>query len=369
MSEVRDYIGRVIDRANLNREMFSDDALPSKFDKIMIIPFFGNMRSELVLSTLLLPRLFPDNYVIVLSWPGHSGLYTGISEFWAIEDETALSDLARHVEQGSNSKAVQYERLLLRYFDKVTTADCFAYDYFRNGFQEKYFEEFDKIEYSLPAIPSVNLGWDDAKQHDQKPRICLMPTKYVTTWSPQGPTKLFVEEVFWTKLAEALLDNGYLPIIFQNYGTYDLSPTFNQTCAYITERNALAILGVMRACDCVLDIFNGLSRYALAARCPYFICDERQHYFGTKDYVLDDLCGYDIPKDVFFSFAPMTAGIELNQVVDAVINRLAVFLPTIDRNKLPSTLGGTEELAYERVRQLQLRRTGLRFFSMPTDIN
>jgi len=368
MSEVLDFIQRVIDRTGFTREVFVDRKLPLNLSRLRIIPFFGDSRSEFVLATLILPRLFPEDYTIVCSWPGHGGLYSGISEYWSITDEDALSDLARNLDGFNNFKAGQYERLLLRYFDNVTTIDQLVPQYYLHGFGEMFFENFDKIEYHLPSLPSVSLGWDDTAALNRKERIFLMPTKYITRWSNKGSSsQMFVEEKFWSNLVNKLLARDYMPILMQNYMTYDLSPEFASQCAYITERNILARLGVMRACDCVLDVFNGLSRYALAARCPYFICDERQRYFSTRDYILDDLCGSELPKGFLFSFAPMATTDAAERVNSAIVNRLYDFLLKVNRNSLPSTVECTQSLSYDNIRKREINRIGVRFISLPQE--
>ena len=363
MSEVSEYIRRVIERSKLTRESFSDQAAPTSFAKIRLIPFFGDLRSEFVFSTLLLPRLFKNDYVIVCSWPGHSGLYSGIGEYWSVDNEAALAELVRHTHRFENTKANQYERLLLRYFDNVTAVDTFISGYYHDGFQQKYLDEFDGVEYHLPALPSVNLTWQDAGTAKHKSRIFLAPAKYITRWGQGQQVSMFTERSFWSELIDELLRRDYFPILMQNYGTYDMSTDFGADCAYITEQNILALLGVMRGCDCALDIFTGLSRLALAARTPYLVCDERQRYFATKDYILDDLCGVGIPKTHLFSFAPFVTTHSATRIVSAIVNRVDDFIPTIDQSVLPPTIESEQILSYGKVRKREVQRIGARFFS------
>jgi hypothetical protein len=165
-------------------------------------------------------------------------------------------------------------------------------------------------------------------------------------------------------MIQALLEREYQPVVAQDYGTYDLSPDFATECLFISERNLLALLGVMRACDCVIDVFNGLSRYAMIARCPYLVCDERQRYFNSADYILDDLCGEDIPKTYLYSFAP-AAEKSASLLVEAILNRLTEFIPTLDRDTWPSTVDVSKRLSYDRVRKREIQRVGARFITVP----
>ena len=353
MAEIKDFISRAVERMRLKREVYSDKHIPDSLSKVRIIPFFGDIKSEFVLSTLLLHRLFPKDYLIVCSWPGHWGIYAHIDEYWSPHDENVLSDLVRN--HSNNS----YEKLLLRYFENVSLPHEFVSPYYLGGFTSKYFNEFKDIEYVLPSVPSAKIGLAG-----DKPRIILSPTKYIHRWGQGKEDRMLIDDRFWHELVKSLIKRGYSPVILQNYGTYDLSPKFAGECFFVAEQNILAVLGVMRACDCVLDVFNGLSRYALMARCPYLVCDERQRYFGTHDYVLDDMCGKRIPRSFVFSFAPLASGTS-SLIIDALLNKLNEFVPILDRNTWPSTIQQTVYLSYDDVRKRRSQKVGMKFITVP----
>lgn len=364
MSEVRDYLLRVIDRTKLKREKFSDLKIPANFSKIKIVPFFGDIRSEFVLSTFLLRRLFEDEYLIVCSWPGRSGLFPTANEYWSVADENALLDLVRNINGSSNNKIDSYERMLVKFFDNVVLGSDLVSEYYRDGFRSSFFDKFNHLEYSLPSIPSVSMSWDSSPKG--KRQICLSPTRYVHRWQAGQQSRMLVNIDFWKNLISSLIENDYTPILIQNYQTYDLSPDFDAKCVYVVDNNILAVLGVMRACDCILDVFNGFSRYALIARNSYFVCDERQRYFNTKEFELDDLCGRDIPHSIMYSFAPVVAGHDVSgQLVKAIINNLNMFLRDVNRADLPSTIETQKILSLDVVRKRNLSRIGSRFISIP----
>ena len=364
MSEVRDFIGRAIERMHLKREVYAENQVPESLSKVRIVPFFGDIRSEFVLSTLLLHRLFPKDYLIVCSWPGHWGLYPGIAEYWSPEDDLALGDLSRHLSYFNNERVGMYEKLLLRYFDNISLPSDFVPDYYSDGFTSKYFKEVADIEYVLPTIPSAKITLD-GKMGRANSRILLKPTKYINRWGVGREERFLVGEKFWEDLIRSLIKRDYVPIVVQDYSTYDLSVKFSSDCMFVSDSNLLVTLAVMRACDCVLDVFNGLSRYALIARCPYLACDERQRYFNTNDYILDDLCGKKIPKSFIFSFAPLAVG-STPIITEAIINRLDKFLPILDRDTWPSTTQQRVFLSYDTVRKRQSQRIGARFLRVPT---
>ncbi len=367
MPEVQDFLRRVIDRTHLTREKFVENNVPTNFASIRVVPFFGDERSEFVLATLLLHRLFKadkSEYLILIGWPGHSGLFPYVDEYWSMDDDVALADLVRGIDGFNNRQLSSYEKILLRYFDNVASMPELAHTYYNQGLTKDFFNEYRTIEYRLPAIPSVSVSWAQRLGRYSGKLLALHPTKYVHAWSKGRQVRMLIEEEFWVALVGKLIDNAYMPVLLNTYAGYDLSPHFSTSCIYCSERNIMSSLSVMRASDCVLDIFNGLSRYALIARCPFYVCDERQRYFNTREYELDDLCGQSIEKNYMFSFASLLRG-DVNQITQGVINRLESFLPTLDKDNQPSASELSESLTYEQVRQREMLRIGNRFFAPP----
>ena len=368
MPELADFIQRVADKTKLRRERFVNSKTPSSFDRLCIVPFFGDPRYEVVFSTMLAHRIMPNDYLIVVSWPGHSGLYPPeVDEFWCVDDEGALSDLSRNIDGMNNRRCNIYERSLLRYFDNVLMADELISKYYNNGITATYLKQFDEVEWVLPSLPSVNIvGADVTKELlEGRKSVFLRPTKYIYRWSQGKSIPLLVEEAFWHTLIKRLLERNYTPILQYDYSTYDVSPEFSSSCLYISNHNFLAILAVMRAADCVLDVFNATSRYALVARCPYFVCDERQRYFATNDYELDDLLGAEIPSRFMFSFAPLANGSSSSTLTTAIVNNLDKFLENQDRDTWPSTVACTKRAPYDTVRRRVPPRIGTRLISVP----
>lgn len=364
MSNVVDFLNRAVTKLHITRERFIDDKVPTSFNSIKILPFFGDVKAEFVLSTLLAYRVFSNDYLILLSWPGHNGLYDYVDEYWTISDLNTLTDLHRYAHNFNNTKAEMYDKMLMKYFDNVVDIKDIFSTYYHNGFTSKFLEQFTDIQYMLPSIPSANMAWGNNKSQ-QKKKVLICPSKYVYRYQNNVEVKIMMDELFWIKLTKHLLEKDIHPIIMQNYGTYDLSTEFGSDAFYLTDGNIMAILAVMRASNCVLDVFNGISRYALIARAPYFVCDERQRYFGTRDYILDDLCGVDIPKEFMYSFATVSNNSSYNLLSEAIVNRVCDFLDTVDYNDLPSTTQFQKQLSYDNVRKKEVRRIGARFISVP----
>jgi len=358
-TEVNSFLDRIANKIHVKREMFSENKTPDRYSDICIIPFFGDMQSEFLLSTIFLPDVLANKYIILLSWPEHYGIYNGIHEYWSIDDNEILRDLNRGVSQFSNSIGDNYEKLLLKYFDNVFLAKDLIKDQYDCGFKGE-----KDIYYSLPTLPSVNLAW---KEDTLGKNIFISPSRYIYTLSKGGTASSTINETFWTTLIEGLLKMKYTPIVYQDYRTYDMSK-FGSSCKYLARNNLLAVLSVMRSCECVLDIFDGLSRYALMARCPYIICTERQKYFEMGDYEIDDLCGSKICKKIIYSFSPLANTESVTHLSNIVLNGLDEFLSKKSKEILPSTSESKTLLPISLIRKGKNRGMSARYIKVSPSI-
>jgi hypothetical protein len=120
----------------------------------------------------------------------------------------------------------------------------------------------------------------------------------------------------------------------------------------------------MRHIGCVLDVFSGVSRLAIAARTPFVCIDERKRFMTHKEYEIDDLSCEGLPKSYMFSFGglPLVGGPDEWKVslVDGIVAKLKEFLP-VDQSHLPSTKESYESVSYDLVRERKSRRMGIHF--------
>src|SRR5579859_7976755 len=93
-------------------------------------------------------------------------------------------------------------------------------------------------------------------------KIFICPTTKIKLWHANRQELRNIKEDFWVDLVNKLLENKYFPIIYQDNYTYDLTGDFSKKCGFVNEKETDVMLGAMRTCDCVLDMFYGLSRYA-----------------------------------------------------------------------------------------------------------
>ena len=163
-----------------------------------------------------------------------------------------------------------------------------------------------------------------------------------------------------------------MPVIWQNYMSYDISPEFVGRCIFVVEKDIIRVLSSVRATGCVLDVFNSLSRLSIMARCPFLAVDERSRYSNLKEYEIDDLCGTNIPHEYIYTFSTIiTDGgpLSWNQdIFPSVIQKLNTFLPLLDRDTWPSTGESCEVISYKKnVRVVKQKKIGTHFIKIPKD--
>lgn len=363
-----DFLKRASHRAGVVREKYADNHAPDALAKIKVFLFFGDIRSEFILSTMLLHRLKQERcYLIVCSYPGHYGIYPYADEFWTIENEDAIESLEKGANGFLNTSKnfYTYERSLLRYFENVETFDQSSLsEYYDFGFTSKAAEE--GVDFILPSIPSVHMEISRNLSKSENKKIFIKPTKQIRYWRGAKQEYSKVNEKFWITLVERIIKEGYLPVIWQDYSTYALWSRFDNNCAFVAEHDLLTVLGAMRACDCVLDVFSGISRYAYIARCPSLCCDDRQRYIAFKEYEIDDLCrvaNKNIPTPIenVFSFSTIPEGNSWNNLFDHIFARLNSFLPILNKDELPTTMQFSSSLNFDNVRKIEKKRLGTRF--------
>lgn len=371
-TQVGDFVARTAERLGMKRESFIEKNMPTLTSNIAVIPFFGDLRSSFILSTFLLKPLKEiwRKYVILVSWPGQQGLFPYVDEYWTFKDDSAVGLAAMGASGFANdSKLVtDITRMLIEHFSNVYRyADL--KQYYDNGFQKKYLDEIGSPKRFLPEVPSATLL--DQRFKDQivkKPgrKVLIYPTKKIRSWQRGDVAGLDSTQEFWNYLVERLLADGITPLVYQNHLTYDMSREFVDRCLYMVPRNIVDVLAVMRYLGCVLDVFSGVSRLAIAARTPFVAVDERMRFVKHKEYEIDDLSCDNLPRQYMFSFGGLIlSGHNQNDwktsLVDAIMAKTNGFLDRLDLSNLPSTNESYEVIPYDRVRNMVSKRMGIHF--------
>ena len=152
MEDMAGYLKRGADRCGFVRDVFQDRRVPTNRQNIQVFHFFGDTRSEFILSSLLLRRykeeLRSSKYLILCSWSGHECLFPYVDEYWG-----NLSDSGDRLTAGSvgfdNTSDVfgTQQKNLNWFFENVSTFDELKV-YYNNGLTREFHERFKIIKRS-----------------------------------------------------------------------------------------------------------------------------------------------------------------------------------------------------------------------------
>lgn len=373
-----DFLKRACERNGFARERFEEKNIPNEASAISVLPFFGDFRTLLFLSGVFFHRFRTENknskYFIIASWPGFQGLFPYADEYWGINDQAHMKQFYEGTEGVVNKStyAVSFYRYLNEFFRDVMPEREIASIY-NNGLTNDFFSKYGDTKVFLPFVPSGSiLGKDFNRDLSIKPgyKIFLWPSFYGKNWHQGASRNTKIPYEFWSSLVEFLLANDFQPVLWKNFFSYDLSKEFAGKCIFLHQTDVVRALAAMRSTGCVLDVFNGLSRFACYARCPFLCIDERSRFSNTKENEFDDLFGMSLPKKYIFSFSNMlTEGNAKNwnqNLFPSIAKSLNDFLPELNRDDWPSTGEFSQVLPYKKfVRQEFHKKIGTRFIRVP----
>jgi len=367
-----DIIKKASDQCGFSRVSFNDSNIPTDMSNVVVFLFFGDVKSTLLASSLLMKRYKEESkgskYFILCSWPGHEGLFPYVDEYWELTNKSVYSSIYKDCSGlNNNSEAITgLKRLLNSHFFEVLDASSFN-DYYNNGFKQEFFDRYKNIKRYLPSVPSsLILGNDFNKKISSFSRkVLIYPTYYINEWRNGKYHNEYVIDDFWHSLVDSLLESQIIPVIYQDYKTYDLSSKYYDKCIFLSNNNIINVLSGIRSTGMVLDLFNGISKYAIAARCPYLLCTERSSYNLTKEYEIDLLCGHEIPKENFYLFPSICHDSNKNNwksaLFDGIIIKLNDMFNKIENISLPSPIEVNDIVKYEIAKKQKINKMGVHF--------
>jgi hypothetical protein len=375
MNDIVAFFDRAAKRTGFHREYYVEKNLPTLTSNVVVLPLFGDIRTTFVMSSLVLKRIKdknPGKYFVVASWPGQRGLFPYMDEYWSISDSSLIKTLASNANNLYNGAELMLEitRSFIEVFSSVWTFKDIQ-PYYNNGFGQRFWDEFKDVRRFLPEVPAENLLRNDFRtQVERRPgkKVLVFPVRKMRSWQRGKLDYLPLSKEFWLHLVNRMLNDGFDPIIYQNGFTYDLSPDLADKCVYLAYQNIQDVLCAMAYIGCVLDVFSGISRFAISARTPFVCVDERARFVNQKEYEVDDLCCDFLPRQYIFGFSTMLLTGTPHEwdmsLVDNIMNRLHEFIPTLNQRSWGSS--GQEEVAvaYDKVRRREERRMGITFIGM-----
>jgi len=376
--DVSTILKRASEKSGAVRSRYRDKDVPTSIENVTVLPFFGDRRSSVVLSSIILRRIREElkasRYFILLSWPGDEGLFPYVDEYWHIEDEASLQKLSADASGFSNASSVLpvVERSLNQYiYDVMSERDIIPY--YDAGITSDFFERFRHVKVFMPSIPSVSsVGAELSRTLSKKEgKVFVRPCRMMSSWRNGSLSWIKAPKEFWSALLSNLVSEGFHPVVMRDSFCYDLSAEVSESCIHIKSQDTVKDLSVMRTCSAVLDVFDGSSRLALIARCPFLCFDERQRFSSLKEYEVNDLCGMQVPKEYIYSFAALVEkgnpSVWKSNIFDHMVVKLRSMVSSSDRNSWPAPIETNEIVPYDSVRRRKLKRLGSRFIKVERD--
>lgn len=367
---------KAAEKSGLKRIRYQDKNVKTSLKEIVVLTFFGDIRSLSIVSAFLLKRFKEESkgskYFILASYPGYENLFPYVDEYWSIADlEQArkIMDAAIGFENRSNL-AVAIQRELNLFFEDVLDYRVLE-AFYHNGFLVNFFERYGKIKKFLPNVPSVGVLGDFAKElaKNLNTKIFIYPSSCINMWDYGKIQTIKVPKEFWVSLFERLKLAGFSPIIYQSFATQSF-PELWDKYTFFSELDMLKVLGVMRYCDCVLDVFSGISRLAFLARSPFLCVDERRRSEFLHEFEIDELLGTGIPREYCYAFGNLLEKTNSEawkvNLFDLLVNKLD-FVQDISRDDLPSVSEVEAEVSFDGVRQRKLKKYGTRLIKITRD--
>lgn len=367
---------KAADKAGFKRVRYEDSKIPTSLSNICILVCFGDMRSTFVLSSILARRIREEvkgsKYFIICSWPGQAGLFPYCDEYWELNTDILkdVNDIRTIYNdavglKNNNEIIISLIRILNSFFEDVVDYSIFE-PYYDQGLKIGFFDRFKHVKKYLPSVPSTNILGDEINRRLAHPKcVFLYPSIYLQSWREGRVQHNLCNKSFWVALIERLLTEGYQPVLYHDKFTYDLSPDFVNKCIYLANLDVLSLLSAMRGAGRVLDLWTGISRYALAARCPFVCCEERILYNNLKDYEIDDLCESSLFKSYLYVFPSISSEDNKNlwnlNIFDGIITKLSL----LDDKVLPSPLEQYEVSLYNQVRIIKNKKMGIHYIKIP----
>ncbi len=370
LREVNDFLLRASERSGFRREIYFDKLIPANYDKIVVIPFFGDWLGELIFSSLLYQKVVEtkahDSYVIVVTHPGHGFLYPEASEVWGVNGEDVYNEMFIGAEGlvGDTSRSKYFYQNLNKFFSSVEDLTSLS-KWYNKGLTGNYLESFGKVLVDLP--PVFGAKPDVVRYLGDGNKVFLAASKRTSSRKvkkadrSEKEEKVVVSKGFYVSLAKNLMDLGLVPVFWNGPDCYDVSVDL-PGIKVVTDRTLAGGVAAARSCGFVLSTFNDLFCLGIMARVPYLLVEERKRYFGLNLFETEDILGTTTQKP-YFSFVSSVTENNYLSAVAAISNRVGelyqVGLPEI------SLTDSKKEADYGKVRRRRANKLGFRLFRPP----
>lgn len=372
-----EFLKKVSEKINFKRQRYDDSNIPTDLDDIIVLPYFGDLKHTHILSAFILnnfKKLKKSKYIILISYPGFDHLFPYVDEYWCPSDLSGISQLFNKSDYFENKSSFYLNllRTLNENFRNVINSS-FLKELYYNKFTNKYWETFNfETNFYLPMIPSFSvLPKEVIKSLNlNNNKIFLFPSQTINFWSNGKYNKVLVKKEFYYELVDYLLNNKIFPVIWSSSFSYDLNDKFsNHTdCLILNSDNLFEVLPCIRATGLCLDLFNSVSKLSNTSRTPSIIFEERNKYFLSKEYEIDDLINTNLPNKTIFNFSNIIIKgnkeywqKDLFKIITTYCNDTFSYL---EKDSLPNSSEVDQKMNISLIRKINNKKLGTKFIKI-----
>lgn len=331
---VEDFIRRYVSKLGLQREVLNKAKDCKSPDEIVIYPLFGDLQSCVFTGQVLLPKtLNSKKYNIVLSWPGVSGVYAGIDEYWGLNPDFAYKSFhyqSDGLENNSTNYRVMMRSLNENFINVNELTDI------KKIYKTHIKDEFKNIkDFSLNGFvcnPVTNLPY--LKQGIKKAVVLIPWTNFKTIVEGKVQYQA-MDSAVYLEIIKRLNYFGYTVYCVQNDWTYNFSTILNSAeVIYIKDNDIKNIISYINHVGCLFDYFSDFSILGYMAQVPTFSVVERNYFYTNNKDLEHYVMNFTDANQIIFSFnyfAKSDTGLNLN-VINSIIDRFDDFYEKVSKN-------------------------------------
>lgn len=331
---VEDFILRYVGKLGLRRVVLNPAKQPKSPDDIVVYPLFGDLQTNIFVGQTLLPQIMnPKKYNIVVSWPGASGVYYGVDEYWSLNQDFAYK--AFHYQSDGVDNISSNYKVVMRSLNEnfINVSDL--------GEIKKYYKShilhnFKNIrEFALRGFASNPITSLPYLRQGAKKPIVFIPWTHHRTLVDSTAQYQSMDSSVYIEILKRLNYFGYTVYCIQNDWTHNLSIVLNSSdIIFVRESDIKTIISYIHHAGCLFDYFTDFCILGYMAQVPTFGVSERnifcKHQKDLEHYVMNFT---NANKNIFsFNyFSKNDAGLNFN-VINSIIDKFDDFYETTVKN-------------------------------------
>lgn len=324
---VEDFVLRYVTKLGLRRIVLNQSKKLKAPDDLVLFPIFGDLQSNIFIGQTILPQILNTNkYNIVVSWPGASGVFHGIDEYWSLNQDYAYKSFHFQAE-GINNLSSNYQVVLRSlnenfiHVNDLSEIKKYYKSHLLGNFKNiKSFNLRGHLPNPISSLPYLRQG--------AKKQVVFIPWTHHRTIVESDAKYEAMDSAVYTEILKRLNYFGYTVYCIQNDWTYNLSEIYNSSdLIYVRDSDIKNIVSYIHHAGCLFDFFTNYGILGYMAQVPTFTVSERnifcKHFQDMEHYVLN----FTNANKNIFSFNYFTksdTGLNLN-VINSIIDKFDDF--------------------------------------------